>query len=46
MSLPGDRDDRASEVNRQLLLTRRPVGLVEDDDFEMVVSPLPGAAGG
>ena len=34
------------EVNRQLLLTRRPVGLVDQDDFELVESPLPELADG
>ncbi len=33
-------------VNRQVLLARRPVGLVDDDDFELVGSPLPELAEG
>lgn len=31
----------ADAVNRQLRLLRRPVGLVSDDDFELVEIPLP-----
>ena len=30
-----------SETNRQWLLRKRPQGLVEEDDFELVSTPLP-----
>ena len=30
-----------SEVNRQWLLARRPVGMVEESDFELTTTPLP-----
>ena len=38
--------DLATEVNRQLLLARRPTGLVEPGDFESVTTPVPEPAEG
>ena len=34
-----------SEVNRQWLLAKRPVGLVQESDFELVSNPIPAPAG-
>jgi NADPH-dependent curcumin reductase CurA len=34
------------DINRQLILRRRPEGLVTDDDFELVERPLPELADG
>ena len=30
-----------SEGNRQWLLAKRPVGMVEESDFELITAPLP-----
>jgi NADPH-dependent curcumin reductase CurA len=38
--------DLESAVNHQVLLARRPTGLVESDDFESVTSPIPELAEG
>jgi len=38
--------DLTGEVNRQMVLRRRPVGLVHDADFELITTPLPALAEG
>lgn len=38
--------EQANDVNRQIRLVRRPVGLVEADDFELVTEPPPELADG
>ena len=30
-----------TQENRQWLLKRRPVGMVQEDDFELVTTPVP-----
>jgi NADPH-dependent curcumin reductase CurA len=38
--------EQSSDVNRQVRLARRPTGLVEPEDFELVTEPLPELADG